>query len=85
MEVCVPIKFTKKTTNKAQAIDDEMIPVNNFFEHWFTDLDIRRYPDMHILPTNNSVSIANYSNAHLPAQYVKNLQKLCYILIRQFI
>ena len=88
MEVCVPIKFTKKT-NKAQAIDDEMIPVNNFFGHWFTDLDIRRYPDdMLILPTNNSASIANYSNAqmkHLPAQSVKNLQKLCYILIRQFI
>ena len=32
MEVCVPIKFTKKT-NKAQAIDDEMIPVNNVFGH----------------------------------------------------
>ena len=78
MEVCVPIKFTKKT-NKAQAIDDEMIPVNNFFGHWFTDLDIRRYPnDMLILPINNSVSIANYSNAqmkYLPTQSVKKLAK----------
>ena len=37
-----------------------MIPVINFFGHWFTDLDIRRYPyDMLILPRNNSVSIAN--------------------------
>ena len=81
MEVCVPIKFTKKT-NKAQAIDDEMIPVNNFFGHWFTDLDIRRYPDdMLILPTNNSVSIVNICLHNL----WKNLQKLCYILIRQFI
>ena len=78
MEVCVPIKFTKKT-KKAQAIDDEMIPINNFFGHWFTDLDTRRYPDgMLILTTNNSVSIANYSNAqmkHLPAQSVKKLAK----------
>ena len=81
MEVCVPIKFTKKT-NKAQAIDDEMIPVNNFFGHWFTDHDIRQYPDdMLILPTNNSVSIANYSNAqmkHLPAQSLKKLAKTLY-------
>ena len=79
MEVCVPIKFTKKKTNKAQAIDNEMIPVNNFYGYWFTDLDIRRYPDdMLILPKNNSVSIANYSNAqmkHLTAQSVKKLAK----------
>ena len=78
MEVCVPIKFIKQT-NKAQAIDDEMIPVNNIFGHWFTDLDIRRYADdMLILPTNNSASIANYSNVqmkHLPAQSVKKLAK----------
>ena len=78
MEVCVPIKFTKKA-NKAQAVDDEMIPVNKLFGHWFTDLEIRRYPDnMLILPTNNSVSVANYSNAqmkHLPAQSVKKFAK----------
>ena len=73
-----PLNLQKKTT-KAEAIDDEMIPVNNFFGHWFTDLDIRQYPDdVLILPTNNSVSIANYSNAqmkHLPAQSVKKLAK----------
>ena len=28
-----------------------MITVNNFFGHWFTDIDIRRYPDdTRILP-----------------------------------
>ena len=56
-----------------------MMTVNNFFGHWFTDIDIRRYPDdMMILPTNNSVSVANYSNAqmkHLPAKLVKKLLK----------
>ena len=49
-----------------------MMTVNNFFGHWFTDIDIRRYPDdMMILPTNNSVSVANYSNMqmkHRPAK-----------------
>ena len=78
MEVCVPLKITKRT-NKTQAIDDEMMMVNNFFGHWFTDIDIRRYPDnMLILPTNKSVSIANYSNAqieHLPEKSVKKLAK----------
>ena len=56
-----------------------MITVNNFFGHWLTDIDIRWYPDnMMILPTSNSVSIANYSNAemkHLPIKSVKKLLK----------
>ena len=56
-----------------------MMTVNNFFGRWFTDIDIRRYPDdMMILPTNNSVSIANYSSAqmkHLPAKSVEKLLK----------
>ena len=60
-------------------MDDNMITVNNFFGHWFTDIDMRRYPDdMMILPTNNSVSIANYSNAqmkYLPAKSVQKLMK----------
>ena len=78
MEVCIPLKVTKKT-NRTQAIDDEMMTVNNFFGHWFTDIDIRRYPDdMLLLPTNNSVNIANYSNVqmkHLPEKSVKKLAK----------
>ena len=56
-------------------LDANMTVVNNFFGHWFTNIDVRRYPDdMNILPTNNSVSIANYSNAqmkYLPAKSVK--------------
>ena len=78
MEVCVPLKITKRT-NKTQAIDDEMMTVNNFFGHGFMDIDIRRYPDdMLILPTNNSISIANYSNAqmkYLPEKSFKKLAK----------
>ena len=52
-----------------------MTTVNNFFGHWFTNIDVRRYPDdMNILPTNNSVSIANNSNVqikYLPEKSVK--------------
>ena len=39
-------------------MDAQMMKVNNFFGHWFTDIDIRHYPDnTRILPTNNSVDI----------------------------
>ena len=76
MEICLPLKFTKRT-NKAQQMDLNMMTVNNFFEHWFTDIDIRRYPDdMVILPTNNSVSIANYSNAQMKHLLAKSVDKL---------
>ena len=30
MEICFPLKFTKKKTNKAQQMDDHMMTVNNF-------------------------------------------------------
>ena len=56
-----------------------MTTVNNFFGHWFTNIDARRYADdMNIMPTNNCVSIANYSNAqmkYLPQKSVKKLLK----------
>ena len=53
MEICLPLKFTKKT-NKALQIDAQMITVNNFFGNWLTDIDIRHYSDdMRNLPTNN--------------------------------
>ena len=78
MLVYISIKFTKKSA-KTTALDANMTTVNNFFRHWFTNIDIRRYPnDMNILPTNNSVSIAHYLNAqmkYLPAKSVKNLLK----------
>ena len=57
MEICLPLKFTKKS-NKALKMDAQMMTVNSFFGHWFTDIDIRHYPDdMRILPTNSSVEI----------------------------
>ena len=60
-------------------MDADTITVNNFFAHWFTDIDVRRYPDdTRILPTNNSVDIYQYSNAqlkYLPEKSVKTLLK----------
>ena len=54
-----------------------MITVNNFLGHWFTDIDIRRFPDnMKVIPTNNSVSIANYSNAQMKYWPEKSVKKL---------
>ena len=65
MEICLPLKFTKKK-NKALEMEAQMMAVNNFFGHWFTDIDIRRYPDdTRILLTSNSVDIYQYSNAQL--------------------
>ena len=76
MEIFFPLKFTKKT-NKSQQMDAQMITLNNFFGHWFTDIDIRLYPyDTRILPTTNSVDIYQYSNAqlkYLPKKLVKTL------------
>ena len=47
-------------------MDAQMMTVNNLFGHWFTDIDISRYPDdMKILPTNNSVDIYQYSNVQM--------------------
>ena len=76
MEVYVPIKFTKKS-NKALQMDANMMTINNFFGHWFTDIDARRYPDgMMILPTNNNVDIYQYSSTqmkYLPKKSVKKV------------
>ena len=60
-------------------MDVQMMTVNNCFWHWFTDIDIKRYPDdMGILPTNDSVDIYQYSNAkmkYLLEKWVKKLLK----------
>ena len=78
MEVVLPLKFTKKS-DKTAALDKTVTTVNNFFGHWFKDIEILRYPDdKQILPTNNTVSVSNYSNAqlkYLPSKALKPLEK----------
>ena len=69
IELCLPMTFRKKS-NKAQPIDGNMIPVNNFFTHWVKDVNIKRYgDDIVILPVNKTLDIYRYSDAmlkHLP-------------------
>ena len=51
----------KKKNNKNLQMNGQMITVNNFCGHWFTDIGIKRYPDdMRLLPTNDSVAIHHY-------------------------
>ena len=80
MEIVLPIQFTKKS-NKTAQIDDHTVTVNNFFGHWFTDIDIRRYPDdMRILPANNSVDIYQYPTKILATKSCFNFFKNLFVL-----
>ena len=76
--LCLPITFRKKT-NKSAAIDDDMIPVNNFFTHWIKDVNMRRYgDDIAVLPINKTMDIYRYSDAmlkHLPDKALATFQK----------
>ena len=69
MVLCLPISFRKKT-NKATAIDRDMIPVNNFFARWIKDVTVKRYgDDIAVLPINTTLDIYRYSESmlkHLP-------------------
>ena len=77
MVLCLPITFRKKT-NKATAIDDDMIPVNNFFTHWIKDIIIKRYgDDIAVLPINTTLDIYSYSESmlkHLPDNVLATFQ-----------
>ena len=79
MEIVLPVWFVKKSA-KTTALAATLIPVNNFFCRWFTEIDIKRYPDdMKILPTDKTVEIYDYANAqlkYLPEDLVKKILKL---------
>ena len=65
MVLCLPVTFRKKT-NKQNAIDGDMIPVNNFFAYWIKDVAIKRYgDDIAVLPINTTVDIYRYSESML--------------------
>ena len=78
IQLCLPLTFRKRT-NKAQALDDDMIPVNNFFTHWIKDVNIKRYgDDIAILPINKTLDIYRYSDAmlkHLPDDVLATFQE----------
>ena len=75
--LCLPITF-RKTSNKTQAIDGDMIPVNNFFAHCIKDINIKRYgDDIAVLPINKTLDIYRYSESmlkHLADDVLKTFQ-----------
>ena len=78
MEIVFPVWFVKNS-NKSARLDTDLMPVNNFFCRWITDIDIKRYlDDLRILPNDKTLSVYDYSNAqlkYLPNDSVKKLQK----------
>ena len=78
MEIVLPVWFVKKS-NKTVQLDNDLMPVNNFFCRWFTEIDIKRYPDhVKILPTDKTITIYDYANAqlkYLPKDSVKKIRK----------
>ena len=76
MQIVLPIKFTKKS-NKSASLDANLVPVNNFFARWFTDIDIKRYPDdLRILPTDKTIEIYDYAESQLKYLPTKSLNKI---------
>ena len=77
MVLCLPVTF-RKTTNKTQPIDGDMINVNNFFNHWIKDVIVKRYgDDIAVLPINKTIYIYRYSEAmlkHLPDDVLVTFQ-----------
>ena len=58
-------------------MDAQMMTVNNFLGHWFTDINIRGYlDDVRILPTNISIDIYQYSIAQMKYMPEKSVKKL---------
>ena len=82
MEIVLPNQFVKKLAKTTQ-LDADLMPVNNFFCRWFTDIDIKRYPDdVKILPTDKTISIYDYTNAqlkYLPKDSIKKIKKIFFI------
>ena len=78
MCVVLPTQMLKNS-NPATNIDATLVTVNNFFAHWLKEIDIKRYPDdVRILPTNNTVSISDYSGKilkHMPAKALDTIKE----------
>ena len=78
MEIVFPVWFVK-ATDKDARLAGTLMPVNNFFARWITDVDIKRYPDdLRILPNDKTLSVYDYANAqlkYLPKDSVKKIRK----------
>ena len=65
MHICLPIKLKSKAHNAKHNANDVaagLIPVNNFFAHWFKEINMKRHGDnIPILPLRNTVDVYGYS------------------------
>ena len=87
MEIVLPIKLMKKSNTSAD-IDGNLIPVNNFFCRWFTDIDIKRYPDDLRILTDKTIEIHDYAEGqlkYLPKDSLKKLESLFFTQVTRFI
>ena len=77
MVLCLLVTFRKRT-NKTTAIDDDMIPVSNFFGHWVKVVTLKRYGDnIAVLPINTTLDIYRYFESmlkHLPDDVLATFQ-----------
>ena len=76
---CASQLHLEKKTNKANATDVTMIPVNNFFTHWIKDVTVIRYgDDFTVLPINTTLDTYRYSESmfkHMPKTALATFQK----------
>ena len=65
IHLCFPMKI-KKSSNKANDIDGDMITVNNFFAHLIKEISVNKYgSDKELIPTFSPYQIYQYSDATL--------------------
>ena len=72
------LKFLKKSDNNAD-IDNDLITVNNFFEHWIKEISIPKYrSDKELPPTFSPWEVYQYSDQllkRMPKNALKTIQK----------
>ena len=61
MQLVLPVRFKKKTDDKVN-LAGTVVTANNFFTRWLKEISVMRYPDdITILPSNNTIPIADHA------------------------
>ena len=72
----------KKSSNEADDIEGNMIPVNNFLPHSIKEISVTEYgSDKELIRTFSPYEIYQYSDAmlkYLPKDSLKELEKHCF-------
>ena len=85
IHLCFQMKI-KKSSDKDDDIEFDLITVNNCFAHLIKEISMTRYGnDKQLIPTFSPYEIYQYSDSmakHLPKILLKNLKKQCFIVNR---